>query len=149
MSRARGASGLYLDTSCLLKLFVPEPESPRVLALLADETRIVVSELGWLEADVQIRGRYRAGLLSRARAKRLGEELTRTLGLQPFELAGIPGDIVARARELGGRATAHCRTLALLHLAAMQLDGLERLLTNDDAQASVARELGITVITPR
>jgi predicted nucleic acid-binding protein len=149
MSRARGAVGLYLDTSCLLKLFFSEPESRRVMELLATETRVVVSELGWLEASVQIRGRLHAGLLSRARAKRLTEQLARTLEVEPFELMPMPTDSVNRAREVSDRGVVHCRTLDLLHLAAMQSERLERLLTNDNAQAEAARGLGLTVLLPR
>jgi predicted nucleic acid-binding protein len=149
MSRHRGTSGLYLDTSCLLKLFFPEPESQRVLELLANEPCIVVSELGWLEADVQIRGRARAGLLSRARAERLGAQLARTLRVQPFELTQMSADDVSRAREVLAHGTVHCRTLDLLHLAIMESEHLERLLTNDAAQAGVAEGMGIAVLMPR
>ena len=41
---------LYIDTSCLLKLLFPEPESARVGESVAAEKRVVVSALGRLEA---------------------------------------------------------------------------------------------------
>jgi predicted nucleic acid-binding protein len=149
MRPTRPVSPLYLDTSCLLKLFFPEPESGRVMELLADEPRVVVSELGWLEADVQIRGRLRAGLLSRARARRLGEELARTLELEPFDLIAVPVDTMGRARALAADSAAHCRTLDLLHLAVMRGEQLHRLLTNDEAQAAAARGMGFAILQPR
>jgi uncharacterized protein with PIN domain len=41
---------LYIDTSCLLKLFLMEPESARVQELSSAEERVVVSTLVRLEA---------------------------------------------------------------------------------------------------
>lgn len=140
---------LYLDTSCLLKLFVREPESPRVIELLSEESQVIVSELARLEAETQLRARLRGGLLTKAKHDRLARELTATLALDPFSVASFPSEAFERARALASRTQVHCRTLDLLHLAAMDCDGLSRLLTNDSAQATVAQSLGITVALPR
>jgi uncharacterized protein with PIN domain len=56
--------GLYLDTSCLLKLFFPEPESATVASQVAAEEHVVVSTLARLELRVQIQGRVAGGTLS-------------------------------------------------------------------------------------
>jgi predicted nucleic acid-binding protein len=145
-----GASGsaLYLDTSCLLKLFFREPETRAVAELLAAQERVVVSELGRLEAETQLRARLHGGLLSRAQHRRLSAELTRTLMLEPFSLIAFPVDGFERARALSTRAKAHCRTLDLLHMAVMDSVGLTRLFTNDAAQAKVARALELIVTMP-
>jgi predicted nucleic acid-binding protein len=143
------ARALYLDASCLLKLFIREPESRRVIELLGMESQVVVSELARLEAETQLRARLRGGLLSKARHDKLARELDATLALDPFSVAPFPPETFERARTLGSRTKVHCRTLDLLHLAAMDCDGLSRLLTNDSAQAIVARSLGIAVELPR
>jgi len=144
---APGAA-LYLDTSCLLKLFFREPETRAVAELLATEERVLVSELGRLEAETQLRARLHGGLLSRAQHRRLLAELTRTLTLEPFSLIAFPVDGFERARALTVRTKAHCRTLDMLHMAVMDSVGLTRIFTNDLAQANVARALGFTVTTP-
>ena len=139
---------LYLDTSCLLKLFLREPESARVAELLDSEDSVVLSELGILEAETQLRARLLGGLLTKARYSRLGAELQRTLTLEPFSCVPFPQDGFERARSLAARTRVHSRTLDLLHLAAMEALGVTRLLTNDSAQAAVANALGFQVVSP-
>ncbi len=141
-------SSLYLDTSALLKLFFPEPESLRVAEIVASEVRVVVSELGLLEASVQIQGRRMSGLLPRARAERLEAALDQTLAMRPFEVLPFAKGAFehARAQARAAKKPAHCRTLDRLHLAVMELEGLERLLTNDERQATAARALGFEVL---
>lgn len=143
------ANALYLDTSCLLKLFVREPESSRVIELLGRESKIVVSELARLEAETQLRARLQGGLLTKARHRKLAAQLGATLALEPFDLLPFPNEAVERARALAARTQVHCRTLDLLHLAAMECDGLTRLLTNDTAQAAMAKSLNLSVAMPR
>jgi predicted nucleic acid-binding protein len=143
------ASALYLDTSCLLKLFVREPESPRVVELLDGEAQVVVSELARLEAETQLRARLLGGLLTKSKHEKLVRELAATLLLEPFRVEPVPNDVFERARTVSARTKVHCRTLDLLHVATMDCAGLTRLLTNDSAQAAVARSLGIATVMPR
>ena len=141
-------SPLYLDTSCLLKLFFLEPESEAVVAALSEEQAVVVSELARLEAETQLRARLVGGLLTRARYRRITEELRRTLSQEPFVVAAFPVDAFGEARKIAGSAKVHCRTLDLLHVAAMTASGLKRLFTNDRTQCKVARSLGLSVVMP-
>lgn len=140
--------GLYLDTSSLLKLFFPEPESLEIATIVAAEARVVVSELGLLEAGVQIHGRRLSGLLPRVRATRLEAALEHTVSLQPFEVVPFAATALACARGQvrAAKKGAHCRTLDRLHLAVMEIEGLQRLLTNDSRQAAAARALGFEVL---
>jgi predicted nucleic acid-binding protein len=143
------ARALYLDTSCLLKLFIREPESVRVIELLGKESQIVVSELARLEAETQLRARLLGGLLTKAKHQKLARELEATLALDPFSVVPFPIEAFERARDMASRTKVHCHTLDLLHVAVMHCDGLDRLLTNDAAQANLARSLGIAVELPR
>ena len=151
MSARRATPGLYVDTSCLLKLLWQEPESTRLAALIERESRVVVSELTILEAVVQIHGRRVAGLLRGPDAKRLESALDRLLEAEPFERIALEGDSFDRARSQVRRLRkrGHCRTLDRLHLALMEAEGLGRLLTNDDKQAVAARAAGLKVALPR
>ena|SRR5437667_7618544 len=142
---------LYLDTSCLLKMFFPEPESAKVAALVAAEERVVVSTLAKLEATVQINARLDGGRLTRRKAGALVGRLEMLMTLAHYELVGATADLAAVAEAqiapLGSKA--HCRTLDRLHLAAMATLSLRRLLTNDDLQAAAATDLPFDVIMPR
>ena len=142
---------LYIDTSCLLKLLWPEPETARTEALVDAEELVVVSDLARLEMLVQVRARRAAGLLTRRGDARLVRQLDALIATPPFELrACAPGLIEdARVQVAAALPRAHCRTLDRLHLAAMAGMGLSRLLTNDDDQARAARVLNVRVLLPR
>ena len=143
--------GLYVDTSCLLKLFFFEPESARVAAIVEGEQRVVVSELAILEGVVQIHARRVAGLIGAADAKRLESALDRVVAAEPFSLVPVAPDALqtARAQVRRTRKRVPCRTLDRLHLGIMEVEGIRRLLTNDDRQAEAARALGMRVLLPR
>jgi predicted nucleic acid-binding protein len=143
-------SPLYIDTSCLLKLLWPEPESVSVATLLAAESEVVVSDLVHLELAVFIRGRRAGGLLAPSGARKLLAMSDTILAQRPFALRASGGMLIedARRRVDVADGKAHCRTLDLLHIAALQAMGLSRLLTNDDAQARVAKRAGIEVLRP-
>jgi predicted nucleic acid-binding protein len=142
---------LYLDTSCLLKLFFPEPESARTAFLVSRERRVAVSSLARLEALVQIQARAAGGLLSARAVAGLLRMIDGTLACAPYDVVTTPGGIdrVAEKQILPISRSVHCRTLDRLHLAAMQALGLSRLLTNDDIQARAATAMAFEVVMPR
>jgi len=141
---------LYLDTSCLLKLFLLEPESMRVATTLAAETRVVVSSLARLEAVVQFQALFEGGRLTRRAATGLASRLEALLASAPYELVSTSGDVAgqAAAQILPLGVAPHCRSADRLHLAIMQQLKLSRIFTNDRAQAAAARQLGFEVVSP-
>jgi len=52
---------IYLDTSCLVKLLRPEPESPAIFESISLEPRVVISALAQLETAIQLKAAYLAG----------------------------------------------------------------------------------------
>ena len=52
---------IYLDTSCLLKLMLEEPESEAVRLAVDREAEVIVSALAELETAVQLRAGWLAG----------------------------------------------------------------------------------------
>lgn len=139
---------LYLDTSCLLKLVLREPESERVRSLVLSEPRIAVNTLTRLEARQSLLSMLLGGEITRAQHRRLGAVLNEMLSIPPFDFGRFPHDAFELAEQQLAR-TPYCRTLDRLHLAAMEALGLQRLLTNDDQQAAAAHALGFEVILPR
>jgi predicted nucleic acid-binding protein len=140
---------IYLETSCLMKLLVPEPESPEVQRLVGAEEAVVISSLTELETEVQFKAGYLGG---RFRAGEWQQLVLRLAGLrqnEPFTFRTLGGSIFETAlRQHRRTAHIHCRSLDRLHLAAMEELGLKRLLTNDSSQAAAARDLGFEVIQP-
>lgn len=142
---------LYLDTSCLLKMLFPEPETERVMQIVAAEERVLVSTLARLETLVQIHGRRVGGLLKDGAARSLVARLEAVLRQAPYEVVRTPAEVVDVAEEhlRSLPREAHCPTLDRLHLAVMKSLDVRRLLTNDEAQARGARALGLVVLVPR
>jgi predicted nucleic acid-binding protein len=142
---------LYLDASCLLKLLFPQPETGRVMELVAAEDRVVVSTLARFEVLVQIHGRFAGGMLRSGTARALASRLEVLLRQAPCEVVPLPAAALGVAhthlRTLPRQV--HCPALDRLHLAVMESLQLRRLLTNDDAQARGARALGFEVLVPR
>jgi len=52
---------IYLDTSCLLKLLLEEPESEAVRMAVAGESEVIVSALTELETAVRLRAGWFGG----------------------------------------------------------------------------------------
>jgi predicted nucleic acid-binding protein len=140
---------LYLDTSCLLKLVFVEPESLRVHQIVQAETHVVISSLAELEAEQQLWAQLLGGGLSRRDHKRLHGFLDDLRGATPFTYKTVPHDLAQISRHQIRQSSTYCRTPDRLHLAAMEALGVQRLLTNDDQQATAARALGFGVILPR
>lgn len=141
---------LYLDASCLLKMLFPEPETMRVMQLVAAEEHVVVSTLARLETLVQIQARRAGGLLRETAASALVARLDTVLRQTPYEIVRTPAEMVdvAEAHLRSLPREAHCPTLDRLHLAVMKSLDVRRLLTNDQAQARAARALGFSVSVP-
>lgn len=139
---------IYLDTSSLLKLLLPEPESPEVLTAVAREPSIAVSSLTELEARVQLRAMRLGGELTVRQLARLETRLAQVQREQPFHAVRLPASLIDSALRQHTKSARHCRTLDRLHLAAMEELGIRRLMTHDQAQAATARELGFEVLSP-
>jgi uncharacterized protein with PIN domain len=52
---------IYIDTSCLLKIFREEPHSVAVKAAVMAESEVIVSSLTEIEALVQLKGIWAGG----------------------------------------------------------------------------------------
>jgi predicted nucleic acid-binding protein len=140
---------IYLDTSCLLKLLLEEPESQAVRLAVAREADVIVSALTELETSVQLRAGWLAGEYRQARYRAYIGRLNAFRAFDPFRFRPLPGSLFATAlRQDRGAGRVHCRTLDRLHLAAMEELGVRRLMTNDAAEAAGATALGFEVMSP-
>ena len=140
---------IYLDTSCLLKLMLEEPESGAVRMAVARESEVIVSALTELEAAVQLRAGWRAGEYRERRYRAYVGRLKVFRETDPFRFRPLAGSLFQTALRQDHQArSVPCRTLDRLHLAAMEELGLRRLMTTDTAQAAGGKALGFEVVSP-
>jgi predicted nucleic acid-binding protein len=140
---------IYLDTSCLLKLLLEEPESEAVRLAVARESEAIVSALAELETAVQLRAGWLAGEYRERRYRAYLGRLNAFRETDPFQFRPLTGSLFQTAlRQDRDARRIHCRTLDRLHLAAMEELGLQRLMTNDAAEAAGAKALGYEVVSP-
>lgn len=127
---------LYLDSSALVKLVLPEPESEALIRRL----RPSAAEASSMVAAVEVpRAVARVSSDSRARA-RVDEVL------EAIDLREVDEEIVAEARTIDPAV----RSLDAIHLAtALTLaESLEGLITYDRRLAAAAAGAGIDVLAP-
>jgi predicted nucleic acid-binding protein len=140
---------IYLDSSCVLKLLLTEPESEAVRQAVAREEDVIISALTELETAVQLRAGRLGGAFGQRHYRAYLARLETFRETEPFRFAPLPGTVFQTAlRQHQRTGQLHCRSLDRLHLAAMEELGLRRLMTNDAAQAAGARGLGFEVLRP-
>jgi predicted nucleic acid-binding protein len=125
----------YLDSSALIKLVVPEPETAALRSELARWRRHASSALARTEV---VRAAARVDAVARRHARLVVETLT---------LIAASVEILDRAADLEPPAL---RSLDALHLAsALSLEqALGPMVTYDTRLAEAARAAGISVVAP-
>jgi uncharacterized protein len=129
---------LYLDSSAIVKLVVPELETSALVDTLRRDPQIVSSVLARVEVIRAVqRARARRALVDRA------ESILSRMALVRLEESVVATASMLRPLEL--------RTLDAIHVAtALSLaPALAGLLTYDARLASAARAAGLTVDVPR
>ena len=138
---------LWLDTSVLVSLYVPEARSMSVARLVRRAAEpIPFTQLHELEIvnalRLRVLRREAAGALIGATIIRLHDDLRDgTL----HRLAIDWPVTLAKAIELANQHTARigCRSLDVAHVAAAVLSGCERFVTADLRQSRIARRAGL------
>jgi predicted nucleic acid-binding protein len=140
---------IYLDTSCLLKLLLEEPESDAVRAAVETEATVVVSSLVELETEVQLKAAAAGGQIRTTQWRQYHAKLVAMRNFDPFHFRHLPAAVFSTAlRQHRHPQAAYCRTLDRLHLAAMEELNLVRLMTLDESQAKAAKLLNYRVVRP-
>jgi len=142
---------LFFDTSALVKLFHEEDGTRAVEQLVVKEsTRVRVLELAKLEFSSALYRRYRGGELDDANLEIAMSGFLQQMSL--FEVIGLDGAVVSRARELiseHGKVEG-LRSLDALHLGAFASGADEGwiFVCADRRLAGIARRAGFEVIDP-
>jgi hypothetical protein len=129
---------LVLDTSALVKRYVDETGTKRVLALMEADSAWCASALAVVETQVTI---CHLGLIDAVRQERIDALLT---DWERFTVVPLDDLCLARAAEIGREQ--RVRTLDAIHLAAAErLPRPAPFVTFDERQADAGRALGLDV----
>lgn len=139
----------YFDTGALVKLYIVERGSDFVQNIARRTGAIGINPLQETELRNAILAAEGRRTINREAARRSLDNLEEDLQTGVFirespEWAWIyrRADIIAR--QYTPRFL--CRTLDILHIAAAELSGAERIITGDQRQQKLARALGLKVV---
>lgn len=135
---------VYLDTSAVVKLYVPEPGSARVDRALRGRTDLFVSGLTVTELASALARRRREGVLGAAAAAEIYRRLLSDLADALFGRVELTADVHREAeRMLLCSPIASPRTLDALHLALAATSDARTILTFDRSLARAAAGFGL------
>jgi len=140
---------LYWDTSCVLKLYCREADSPRYLEHAAKSQSPLISsallsaELIFAFHQKEFRGELRPG-----DGDRLYDRYLSDVARGRFLLLPVGDDVRDEARTIAAACFSSApviplRTLDGLHLASARLSGCRRILTTDDRMSKAAQRIGL------
>jgi predicted nucleic acid-binding protein len=140
---------IYLDSSCLIKILIEEPESPEVRSCVQREEGVIISALAELEAEIHLKAVALGGVISTPQWRHYSAQLASLRNLDPFHFRHLPAAVFSTAlKQHRTPRGAYCRSLDRLHLAAMEELNVRRLMTLDRGQASAAAALNYEIVEP-
>jgi predicted nucleic acid-binding protein len=140
----------YWDTSALLKLYVPEPDSPEFVEYVRNHPGAVTAHLAAWEALTAFRRKEAEGIIKPGAAKTLHEALLqdgllgcwRWVELSPAVEAAF-GQVLDHCFQLNPPLVV--RTLDAIHLACARAAGETEIVATDRRLRAVAQGLGYTL----
>lgn len=137
----------YIDTSALLKWYLPERDSDAVSRWIETQTDIAFSRLAWLEFRCALARRVRAGTLDGHSADAALDSFRGDAADGVFTLLPLTdADALAADALMSEVSRTALRTLDALHLAVARSHHAAVIATADRVMAQAARELDMAVI---
>jgi predicted nucleic acid-binding protein len=143
----------YWDTSCLMKLYTPEPDSATFHAHLATGGSCVTCDIAQLEFWATVRRKETEGILAAGEAEKVHAAFQTDTAASSITV--VPCDTAVRAKyhEIVERCHASqppifIRTNDALHLAAASCAGEIEIVATDKRLREAALALGMTVFPP-
>jgi predicted nucleic acid-binding protein len=140
----------FLDTSALIKLYVVEPDSPTIRAIVVPSDDLVISRLTVADYRAAVHGKIRLGSLDANTAQQALRLFERSL--QHYTVAPLVESGFVTAEQLLDRFASTERLFtpdALILATAFELlahDPLITFVTTDQTQARIALLGGLTVL---
>lgn len=143
-SAAIASSPVYLDTSALAKIYLPESGSDALEAMLLGRRDLIVSDLAATELASAVARRTREGELAAGQGRRIYLRLVRDLESGEFRRAEITGNTHREAEKLlmGVGRRVPLRAADALHLALASLADARAFVTFDKKMWLAAVALG-------
>lgn len=138
---------IYVDTSALLKRYIPEANSDSFDAYFVAHAPVAISRLTLVEVRSGLARKRREGALSAKQERAAMDEVR--IDIQDGALHVQPG---ADAHFIGAQhlidRLGHLplRTLDALHLAIAEVEQVDELATADDVMRSAAAAMGLRVV---
>jgi uncharacterized protein len=145
------SSPVYVDTSALAKLYVPERWSDELEAVLVGRRDVMVSDIAVTELTSALTRRVRDDEVSPADARRIYQRVLRDLESGEFQRGDLTAGTHREAERLllaVGSRTA-LRAADALHLALAGLLGARVFLTFDKRMSAAAEALGTLELPAR
>lgn len=143
---AADAGGCYVDTSALVKRYVPEPGSDAFDAFCtACAVDMLISPLGSTEFTGVLQRRVRNRQLTVRQAGAVRRRFLTDVSVGGWRLVEFGSDMFSAASDLMLELSAPLATLDALHLACALRHGASQLATGDRQLADAAREARLHV----
>ena len=140
---------IYLDTGCFVKLYYPEIDSPRVIALIQGQPICYtpLHELEFVNA-LELKVFHQNAVAAQVTAARALVEVDLKAGV----LVSVSidwGDTFRQAAKLAEQHTGllGCRSLDVLHCAAAKIVGVTEFISTDLRQKKLAAAMGLNLVT--
>jgi len=148
------ANAVYWDTSALLKLYAPEPDSSDYLRLLNEQPEdLAISFLHRVELYFALCGKESRGEIVSGSARRLFQLFDGHVSAGRYYLIPWGEDVALKARQLldaslSAAPPVMLRSLDGLHLGALRAAKIQSIVTADMRMRAAARMAAICVIEP-
>jgi uncharacterized protein len=148
------ANAIYWDTSALLKLYAPEPDSSDYLRLLIQQPEdVAISFLHRVELYFAFRGKECRGEIAAGSAKDLFQRFEQHVATGRYFVIPWGDDVASEARRLldtssSATPAAMLRSLDGLHLGALRAAKIQLVVTADATMRDAARAASIAVKEP-
>ena len=148
------ANAIYWDTSALLKLYAPEPDSSDYLRLLIQQPEdIAISFLHRVELYFALGGKESRGEIASGSAKRLFQLFEQHVSSGRYFVIPWGDDVALEAQRLldaslNATPPVMLRSLDGVHLGALRAARIQSVVTADVRMRDAARIASIGVIEP-
>jgi hypothetical protein len=140
-------AGIYVDSSALAKLYVPEAESEMLDAFLRGRQGLIISELAITEVLSAVARRKREGELRAKQANEIRDAVLADADSGAFRRLDLDPEVHRAAeRLLLATDSLPLRTLDALHIALAFSGAASHVLTFDRRMGEAAAQAGLNVI---
>lgn len=140
---------IYLDTGCFVKLYYPEPDSAKVIALVQGKS-VCYTPLHQLESvnALQLKVFLRSATAAQVAAARALIEADLKAGVL-LSVSTEWRDVFQQAVKLAEHHSGSlgCRSLDILHCAAAKVLAAGEFVSTDARQKSLAAAMGLNLVT--